>query len=440
MKKGNKEMKWKAMTTASAIAAGLLLAVPGWSEERVTFTKDVLPILQENCQTCHRPSGANISGMIAPMSLMTYEEVRPWAKSIVRAIDSGEMPPWHASEKHAGVFRNERSMTQEEIDTINTWVEQRAPRGNPSDAPAAMEFPETGWNLGNPDLIVDFPEPYFVEDEVEDLYHNITVQLTEEQLPTDEWIKAIEFKPGSDVVHHIIGYASTRELTGAETEEGAETRDGVMLGGNAPGTEHAAYPDGFGIKLAKGSYLTFAMHYHKESGPGTGVWDSSQMGMKFAEEEVTHPVDIGNIDHGSFEIPPGVKDWRVGGSMFFNEDTWVLSLMPHMHLRGKSAIYTAYYPDGTSEVLLDVPEYDFNWQTQYEFKEMKMLPAGTRVQMELHYDNSPEKAAAIGFNSERAVRFGGPTTDEMDLAWFTIAPVEPVKMSAADTGATNSGD
>jgi hypothetical protein len=169
------------------------------------------------------------------------------------------------------------------------------------------------------------------------------------------------------------------------------------------------------------------MHYHKEAGPGTAVLDSSQMGIKFHEKDVPveHPIEISTIAHGAFEIPPFAKDWRVGASRTFNEDTLLLSMMPHMHLRGKSAKYTAYYPDGTTEVLLDVPVYDFNWQSFYEYPEPKLIPAGTRIEMDLVYDNSQEKADLIGFDASRAIRFGGPTTDEMDLAWITIAPKAP---------------
>jgi hypothetical protein len=163
-------------------------------------------------------------------------------------------------------------------------------------------------------------------------------------------------------------------------------------------------------------------------GAGTAVLDSSQMGIKFHDEgqPVTHPIEISTIAHGAFEIPPYAKDWRVGASRTFNEDTLLLSMMPHMHLRGKSATYTAYYPDGTSEVLLDVPAYDFNWQSFYEYPEPKLIPAGTRIEMDLRYDNSQEHGDEIGFDASRAIRFGGPTTDEMDLAWITIAPKAPV--------------
>jgi hypothetical protein len=326
--------------------------------------------------------------MVAPMSLMTYEEVRPWAKSMAKIVDARQMPPWHASEEFYGTFRNERVLTKDEIATIVSWVQQGAARGNPQDAQ-----------------------------------------------PEDRWVKWLEFKPGSEAVHHIIGYAHAADDPEAKSsgDDGAMTRG--MLGGNAPGTDTTAFPDGFGVLLPKQAFVTFAMHYHKEAGPGTAVLDGSQMGIKFHEKDVPveHPIEISTIAHGAFEIPPYAKDWRVGASRTFNEDTLLLSMMPHMHLRGKSAKYTAIYPDGTSEVLLDVPAYDFNWQSFYEYPEPKLIPAGTRIEMDLVYDNSQEKADVIGFDASKPIRFGGPTTDEMDLAWITIAPKAP-------TGTQQPGD
>ena len=392
--------------------------------EKVTFTKDILPILQENCQTCHRPAGTNLSGMIAPMSLMTYAETRPWAKAIVKAVKEKTMPPWDASEEFHGVFRNERTLTSEEIATITSWVEQRAPRGNPSDAPAPMEFSNTGWNFGQPDLVVDFPEPFFVPDGERDLYKNITTQLSSEQHPDDRWIRSVEFKPGSEVVHHIIGHTSAKG-------EGGDTTRG-MLGGNAPGADQSEFPEGFGLMLKKESAVTFAMHYHKEDGPGTGRFDSSQIGFQFhpKDQKVTHPIEISTISHGGFEIPPHHKSWKVGASRSFDEDMLLLSMLPHMHLRGDAAKYTAFYPDGTTEVLLDVPSYDFNWQTGYGYEEPKLIPAGTRIEMEFWFNNSEERGELAGTDPERSISFGGPTTDEMDLAWITITP----KRDSASSG------
>lgn len=397
-------------------------AAPAWAaDERLTFTKDILPILQENCQTCHRPAGMNLSGMIAPMSLMTYQEVRPWAKAIARVVEAKEMPPWHASEAQHGIFRNERTLTAEEIDMILRWVEQRAPRGNPKDSPEPVQWPDSGWNFGTPDLVVEFDEPFFVPDEIEDLYHDVEVQLSEEQLPNDRWIKGIEFKPGSEVVHHLIAHAYAPGQDRSDRSQG-------MLGGNAPGADQVEFEEGYGIMLRAGSSIAFDMHYHKESGPGTGMFDSSQIGIQFHPEDkpVTHPVSIYPIAHRAFEIPPYHGSWRVGAAQTLEEDMTLLGMLPHTHLRGSYAKYTAFYPDGTSEVLLEVPEYDFNWQTGYNFAEPKFLPAGTRLEMDLHFDNSVERAERIGFNPARAVSFGGPTTDEMDLAWLTIAPTAEV--------------
>lgn len=426
------------LTSRVLLAAAVTCAGAAFSASAagpVTFTKDVLPILQENCQTCHRPKGANSSGMVAPMSLMTYQETRPWAKAIARVVQSKEMPPWGATKETSHHFRNSRLMAEEDVNTIVDWVKQGARRGNPADAPEPRDFNQTGWRLGEPDMVVTFPEPFFVPDDVEDLYKNITVQLTEEQLPEDRWVKSIEFKPDSEVVHHIIAYASDPEveLDEAETEEGSNLRDRVMLGGNAPGTDEGDFPEGYGILLKKNSNFTFAMHYHKESGPGTGQYDSSEIAIKFHDKPVTHPLEISTIAHGAFEIPPFHPNWRVVGARTFEEDITIISLMPHMHLRGAAAKYTAFYPDGSSEVLLEVPEYDFNWQIQYEypFDNLKTMPAGTRIEFEIFYDNSKEQAEYAGFDPSRAVRFGGPTTDEMDLGWLTFAPTEPMEVATA---------
>ena len=419
------------LTTAVAIC-GAATAVAGEAEGKVTFHKDVEPILQKNCQTCHRPSGMNLSGMIAPMSLMDYAEVRPWAKAVAKAVEARQMPPWNASAKHNGKFSNERVLTDTEIATLGKWIAQGASKGNPADAPAPMTFPESGWNMGTPDLIVDFDKPYFVADDVEDLYQNITVTLTDAQLSEDKWISGIEFRPGSEVVHHIMGYKYSPGEQAGDQARG-------LLGGNAPGADAGEFPEGYGMLLKKGSSLTFALHYHKESGPGTGVYDSSQMAFKFHDKPVMHEVKMWNISYGSFEIPPFEKKWRVGASQLFEEDTMLLGLMPHTHLRGVYAKYMAFYPDGKVEELLEVPTYDFNWQTTYKYKDIKVLPKGTRMEMELHFDNSAENAERGKFNPAQTVRFGGPTTDEMDLAWITTAPAAELDLTTKSAAAT-TGD
>ena len=351
----------------------------------------------------------------------------------MRAVESKTMPPWFASEKFNGHFKNERTLTAEEINTFVTWVKTGAKRGNPSDAPAPVKFRE-GFVMGEPDLLINFNEPFFVKDDVQDLYYNENIKLTEEMMPEDSFITEVEFIPGSEVVHHIIAYASNPEseyvsdiesdtdLEGADEEE---LRGRTMLGGLAPGTDPGYYPEGFAFPIKKGAEITFAMHYHKEAGPGTGVFDDSTMAMKFATEKPQHSMNFTTIAHGAFEIPPNTKDWVVSGARTFDEDILLLNLFPHTHLRGVASTYTAFYPDGTVEDLLETPNYDFNWQIYYYFQEPKFIPKGTRIEVELVYDNSPENGERAGFNSNRAVRFGGPTTDEMDLGWYTYSAAKP---------------
>ena len=392
------------------------LAAGGATAEQVTFTKDILPILQENCQDCHRPSGKNMSGMVAPMSFMSYEEVRPWAKAMATAVAAKQMPPWHAAPEFHGKFRNERTLSEEEIATITAWVQQNAPRGNPQDAPEPITFRE-GWYMGEPDVVLSAKEPFFVEDDIVDLYHDLELDIPAGTLSEDKWVKQIEFQPGSEVVHHIIAYGLK---AGGEGENNFANRS--HLGGLAPGTDPADYPEGYGKMLPADSRIVLQMHYHKESGPGTGRYDNSLMAIKFHDEPVTHAVTTSAVSYGPFEIPPFHSNWKVGGARTFEEDIDLLNLMPHTHLRGSHAKYTAFYPDGTTEVLLEVPAYDFNWQTSYTFSEIKKIPAGTRIEWEVWYNNSTERAESAGFNAAEAVRFGQPTTAEMDLGWMSYSP------------------
>jgi mono/diheme cytochrome c family protein len=401
------------MATANLFAADDT-AIP----ERVTYYKDVAPIVQENCQQCHRPGGEAIAGMVAPMSLMSYEEVRPWAKSLQKLVQDRQMPPWDATDVTSGQFLNERTLTDTEIEILVRWVAQRAPAGNPADAPAPRIFNDNGgWVIGTPDLIVYMDEPYFVRDEVADVQPRTRITITEEMLPEPLWIQAVEYKPDSEVVHHITGSASN------------PAGDRFSIGSIAAGEDPTIYPPGFGNILYPGAVLNLSLHYHKETGPGTGVWDQSAVGFKFhpKDVEITHKVRWGGMGGNSgFEIPPRHPDWQVSGARIFNEDTLLLSLHPHMHYRGKDMKYTITYPDGTTEVLLDVPRYDYAWQTNYIYKEPKLIPAGSVLDVITHYDNSEaRKAMHDEININRPVRFGAASTDEMNIPFVAWAPAEP---------------
>ena len=406
----------------------------GAAPERTTFYRDVLPILQENCQECHRPAGANLGGMVAPMSLTSYEETRPWAKSIVQQITSKEMPPWDADESFHGVFANERSLTDEEIATITRWVELGAPRGNTKDAPPPVEFTSVdGWLIGEPDLVVAMPEPYFVSDDVSDQYTAFSVDLTEVQLPENAWITAFQCKPGSPIIHHfnchLLAPANGKlppprgkPESNTISPEGA----GQYIGGVSSGSDASKYPEGFGLPLKKGTRVTFDIHYHKEPGPGTAVTDLSHIGFKLSKTPPTRALGgIPPMMHFAIDIPPAEANHQIGPiSHTLREPVDIIALMPHMHMRGDKAKFEAFYPNGTSEVLLYVPKYDFSWQTVYYYNELKRIPAGTRVEYTAWYDNSPEMAEARGFDSNQNVHFGQKSTDEMMMG-FVMGSVVP---------------
>ena len=407
-----------------AITLGLMslgIVSAGEVPERPTFTKDVLPILQERCQDCHRVGGVNTAGMIAPMALMDYQEVRPWAKAIAKVIEAKEMPPWGATDLTLGHFVNERPMTDDERQTVLRWVASGAPRGNPSDAPAPREFEaNSGWLIGEPDLIVTMPDPYWIPDDVQDIQPRIDFEVTEEMLPEPRWIQAIECKPGSENVHHIVGSAIAPAW-------GDHPQERFSAGSIAAGEDPIMYPEGFGNLLRAGTQISLSMHYFKEVGPGTGLFDQSSVGFKFHPEgsDIKYKVHRGGMSARGWEIPPRHPAWEVGGSRTFDENAVLISLHPHMHFRGKSMTYTAFYPDGTTEVLLDVPDFRYAWQTQYIYDAPKFIPKGTRVEVIAVYDNSEERQARhpeIDIN--RAVSFGAPSTDEMMIPFYEWSDIK----------------
>lgn len=434
----------RALAMGLALGAMIMSAVPGLAADnsasgRLTFNKDVLPILQENCQVCHRPSGPNMSGMVAPMSFMSYQEVRPWAKSIARQVKAGTMPPWFASTEFNGIFELERRLTEEEIDTIVRWAESGAPLGRPEDAPEPAIFASAqGWTLGEPDLIVMMPEPYWVADDVYDVQPSFSVVLTEEQLPEDRWINWIEFRPGSAGVHH--GGARVIPL-----DENGEPRvdpiSGGKIIGTAPGDGPDLWPIGYGKLIRKGSRIRFGLHYHKEPGPGTGFWDQSMIAIKWHTEPVKYVVRAAAISSRGWEIPPRHPYWQIGAARTFEEDTFVINMMPHMHWRGRGAKYVAHYPDGTTETLLDVPKYDFAWQLTYTYKEPKLLPAGTRLEVSMWFDNSEDNPFVDVMDIDRAIPAGGSMTeDEMNIGWTEYANATPIEdILAHDFGTQGTG-
>jgi mono/diheme cytochrome c family protein len=379
----------------------------------VTFYQDVLPILAKNCQVCHREGGANLGGMVAPMAFTTFESTRPWAKAIADNVSTKKMPPWHASKDQHGVFANERTITPAEADTLVAWAKSGAAKGNPSDAPTVKEWPQTeGWSIGTPDVVLKMSEkPFFVNDDVVDTYEYFNTTITKEMLPEPRWIKAIEFRPGSKVVHHIIA---------------------TPLGGIAPGNDPTVFPDGMGRLLRPDTNVTWQMHYHKEPGPGTGSYDQSEAAIVFypKDAKISHVLRDESLGRFDFRVPAGDPNYSIKTEYTFDEDSKIVSMMPHMHVRGKSAKYEAFYPDGTSKVLLDVPNYDFNWQTRYQYKDFEFVPKGTKLVLTTAWDNSA--ANPNNPDPKASVTFGEPTTAEMSFGFMNyIKAVDQEDIEAA---------
>ena len=280
-----------------AVATALVVAhEPGAAAlETPTFYADVLPILQQNCQTCHRTEGTNMGGQIAPWPLVTYEDARIRASRIASAVREGRMPPWSAAAWHKGTFENERVLEDEEKATIIAWAEEGTPAGNPADAPPAPEFLTSSltggseWTLGEPDLILSFDEEYCLTDDIRDIYVDIPLRLTKEQLPEDRWIKSVEYRNGP-AVHHIVG----------------------GVGGLVPGAEPRVYEDGYGRLLRAGPReINFNMHYNKTPGPGTAVCSNVKVGITFKEpgEVIKYVTGGDGLFIRPIVIPPGAPSY-----------------------------------------------------------------------------------------------------------------------------------
>ncbi len=410
----------RRFTRTSLVVCGLLVLIlaPSFGAETSskdksgtpTFSEDVLPILQRSCQTCHRPAGLNLGGMIAPMPLLTYQETRPWAKAIARVVESGEMPPWHASDDYAGVFSNERTLSDAEIETLLRWAKTGARPGDPDKAPPPLEWPSAEWSIGEPDLVLSLAEPFHVDDDLVDL----NIVLAAEAVPVgvldrDRYIVAAEYKPDTEAVHHIIGFAVT--------PESADRPGGFLrLPGIAPGAEPSEFPPGYGIRLPKGSKIMMQMHYHKDPGPGTEVYDQSTVAFKFADEPVQEMYVSSVGDPRKMYLPANTKDHFITQEETLAKDITIMSLLPHMHYRGAYSHYVAKLPDGTEMSFLEVPRYDFNWQTRYRFKQHLRLPAGTRLEVTMGYDNTAGNPNNPDPNAE--VKWGDSTDDEMNLGFF----------------------
>jgi hypothetical protein len=472
--------------TLIAVTLALSIALIGRSsadggpgaEKIVTFNKDVAPILFKSCADCHRP------GEAAPMSLLSYKDARPWAKSIREKVITKQMPPWHA-DPHYGDFSNDRRLSSAEIETITAWVDSGAREGDPKDLPATPPMAE-GWRLGKPDMILQMPEEFTLDATGPDEYRYFEVPTN---FTEDRYVQAAEARPGNrKIVHHIIAAVVPPPPAGKEPpklsqeeiqkqqaqadKDGIFRREGFLSrlkpdapvhddgcamasggsdlnpGGDnddeamgwlcefAPGHDPDIWKPGVARKIPAGSKILLQIHYSKNQ--GTAQKDRSVIGLVFAKEPPDKLLMMGQVQNILFKIPPGAERHKVTACWTAKNDIHVISLMPHMHLRGVAMKYEAFYPDGRSEILLDVPNYSFAWQTTYYPRNPLAAPKGTRFVATSYFDNSTKNK--YNPDPKQAVRFGEPTYDEMMIGFmeYTVDSQHLRSETAAKTGSSAS--
>ncbi len=393
-----------------------------------TFSKDVAPILYKHCTTCHRP------GEIAPMSLLTYAEARPYAKAIRDEIAARNMPPWHADAPH-GTFLNERRLSEAERDTLTRWASNGAPEGNPADLPARPTYTD-GWTIGKPDVVLEMTEDYKVPAEG-------VIQYEYFYIPTNfkepKWVQAVEVRPGNrSVVHHALVFhlakpdqprgmpllvPNRQQMILQDTPEGLrpQRRDNVparLLATYAPGTNPQVFPAGTALRLEPGGTIEIQMHY---TANGEAATERTRIGLIFAKEpSAAREVRVSQFFNTRFTIPAGSADTRVDADITFANDAVVWGIFPHTHVRGKKWEYVLELPDGTRQTVLSVPRYDFNWQTYYMFREPLKVPKGAKLISSAWYDNSSSNRSNPDPKSD--VTWGDQTWEEMQYTGLILSP------------------
>ncbi len=392
----------------------------------VTFYKDVLPVLQKDCQSCHRP------GEAAPMSFLSYESTRPWAKAIKTAVISKKMPPWFA-DPHFGKFSNDRTLPQTELDALVAWADSGAEAGNPADAPKPVAW-VNGWRIGQPDMVIKMPAAFPVpaKGTIDYQYVVIPSGFTE-----DKFVQMAEARPGDpSVVHHILAFIrepgnpwlkdAPKGVAFVPREHGGEGGGaGDMLAGYAPGTMPNVLRPGQAKLMPAGSDIVLQIHY---TATGKASTDLSEVGLIFATTKPAERVLTLAASTQDFAIPPGNSNYQVDAKLKLEDDATLLNMVPHMHFRGKDFEYRVTYPTGERETLLAVPHYDFNWQLEYDLAQPRLLPKGTLIECTAHYDNSSANKANPDPTKE--VHYGEQTWEEMMFGFFDVAV--PMNKTAID--------
>ena len=402
------------LAAAVALLTAGMASAESAAEGMPTFSKDVAPILFDNCVVCHRP------GEVAPMSLVSYQDARPWSRAIKEKVVTREMPPWHA-DRRFGDFINDRSLSQEEIDTIVAWADGGAVKGNDADLPPVPEF-SNGWAANvDPDYVLEMPVEYQIKADGEIEYLNWYSAIPFEE---DFFFDAIEMRPGNrSTVHHsgaflvnlpeetkiVEGHlynADGSPLTNKDLEGAGVTPGTSKLVSYVPGRGYEGYRGSVAKRLPANAFIEWVIHYNTTGRPETdrsvlGFWEkkglithevSNSLGTLGPSSYIVNDLELQRSDRGSGRdlpvIPPFEPDWGVTSVTAVTNDVTILGVTPHFHLRGKAMTYVLTYPDGDDEVLLHVPNYDFNWQHYYDLQEPKKVPAGSKLTIVTTFDNS----------------------------------------------------
>ncbi|HVR43580.1 MAG TPA: ascorbate-dependent monooxygenase [Thermoanaerobaculia bacterium] len=423
------------LALSGAATAGRLRPVNRSVSATPTFSNEVVRIFQANCQSCHHP------GDIAPFSLMTYEDARPWAAMIRLMTSTRQMPPWKPA-ADCSRFEGERRLTDLQIATLARWVDAGAPEGDPNDLPPPLVF-DGGWALGTPDLVAAMPTAYTPPGD-HDMYRCFPLELNAER----RWISAMDVRPGNrQIVHHVIAFVDTSgaslSLDAADPEPGYRCFGGPgfitteMLGGWAPGARPAPLPAGVALELPANSRIVLQVHYHVHDDAHHVDPDRTEVALYDAEPPVQKKLRVLPLLNHTFTIPAGASDYEVTASFtvppFYSAHAHAIA--PHMHLLGRSMKVEAVAPTGATTCMVRIDDWDFNWQGMYVYTDPVPLPQFTTVRLSARYDNSSANPRNPN-DPPKPVSWGEETTDEMCLAFIgvtfdaeNLAAGEPVDAS-----------
>jgi hypothetical protein len=388
----------------------------------VTFNKHVAPLVYRRCATCHRP------GEVAPFSLLTYRDVSKRARLIRTVTGERSMPPWKA-EPGAGHFADERRLSDQEIATLARWVEAGTPEGDPADLPPPPRFAE-GWQLGEPDVVLTMSEPYTLDAEGRDVYRCFVIPL---KVPEGKSIRAIEYRAGNRrIVHHAVLSALPHETALKKLEEGdgksfasGLSPPGQLLPGQlafwTPGIEPRPLPEGYAAVWPAGADLILQLHLHPSGKPES---EQSLLGLHFSDEKPKGRLQLMILSNNKINIPPGEANYELTASRTLKQDAAVHGIFPHMHLIGRTVKVTATLPDGMTEPLISIGDWNFNWQHYFQYAEPLRLPAGTRLDAKFTYDNS-ESNPANPNRPPQPVTYGEQTGNEMGIVVLDLIPTGP---------------